>query len=195
MVVAQRVREAVRPACPRHPGSRVRLDGYVNSAWSEAHRRPRYRCVTEPKSRGHVFSLPSGHRCPDVAEVRLPDLVHRSDRGAFQVGRAARPALPRRTGRDPGGWLLVRRTRARENLSETDWHHSEPDSIARIPTQIKQGVVGARGDKPPLGTLLSRPTCRLRSRLRGRSTGYAPQPPDARIGMGLRGLAQMLHFP
>lgn len=64
MVVAQLAREAVRPACPRHPGSRVRLDGYVHSAWSEAHRRPRYRCVTEAKSRGHIFSLPIPVRQP-----------------------------------------------------------------------------------------------------------------------------------
>jgi hypothetical protein len=40
------------------------LDGYVHSAWSEAHRRPRYRCVTEPHSRGHVFSLPIPVRQP-----------------------------------------------------------------------------------------------------------------------------------
>lgn len=64
MVAAQPVRGVVRPACPDHPGSRVRLDGYVHSAWSEAHRRPRYRCVTEPQSRGHVFSLPIPVRQP-----------------------------------------------------------------------------------------------------------------------------------
>lgn len=64
MVVAQLARDAVRPACPRHPGSRVRLDGYAHSVWSEAHRRPRYRCVTEPRSRGHVFSLPIPVRQP-----------------------------------------------------------------------------------------------------------------------------------
>jgi len=64
MVVAHPIRGAVRPACPHHPGSRVRLDGYVHSAWSEAHRRPRYRCVTEPTSRGHVFSLPIPVRQP-----------------------------------------------------------------------------------------------------------------------------------
>jgi len=64
MVASQPVRDEVRPECPRHPGSRVRLDGYAHSAWSEAHRRPRYRCVTEPNSRGHVFSLPVPVRQP-----------------------------------------------------------------------------------------------------------------------------------
>ncbi len=64
MDVVQLARAPVRPACPRHPGSRVRLDGYVHNAWSEAHRRPRYRCVTEPQSRGHVFSLPIPVRQP-----------------------------------------------------------------------------------------------------------------------------------
>jgi hypothetical protein len=64
MVVARQTREPVRPACPHHPGSRVRLDGYVHSAWSPAHRRPRYRCVTEPGSRGHGFSLPVPVRQP-----------------------------------------------------------------------------------------------------------------------------------
>ncbi len=43
MVAPQPVRDEVRPVCPRHPGSRVRLDGYVHCAWSEAYRRPRYR--------------------------------------------------------------------------------------------------------------------------------------------------------
>ena len=33
-------------------------------------------------------------------------------------------------------------------------------------------MVGARGDKPPLGTSMSRPICPLRSRLRGRSAGW-----------------------
>jgi len=64
MVVARQTREPVRPACLHHPGSRVRLDGYVHSAWSPAHRRPRYRCVTEPGSRGHAFSLPVPVRQP-----------------------------------------------------------------------------------------------------------------------------------
>lgn len=58
----------VRPTCPRHPGSRVRLDGFRHSAWSDAHRRPRYRCVTEPGTRGHSFS-------PAVA-VRQPTERH-----------------------------------------------------------------------------------------------------------------------
>lgn len=64
MAAPQPVRGEVRPKCPRHPDSRVRLDGYVHSAWSEAHRRPRYRCVTEPRTRGHVFSLPVPVRQP-----------------------------------------------------------------------------------------------------------------------------------
>jgi hypothetical protein len=58
----------VRPTCPRHPGSRVRLDGFRHSAWSDARRRPRYRCVTEPGTRGHSFS-------PAVA-VRQPTERH-----------------------------------------------------------------------------------------------------------------------
>ena len=39
-------------------------------------------------------------------------------------------------------------------------------------------MVGARGDKPALGTLMSRPICRLRSRLRGRNAGCAGRPPN-----------------
>lgn len=54
----------VRPRCPEHPESRVRLDGYRRSEWSDAHRRPRYRCVTEPGTRGHSFSLPVAIRQP-----------------------------------------------------------------------------------------------------------------------------------
>lgn len=54
----------VRPSCPHHPGSRVRLDGFRPCAWSDAHRRPRYRCVTAPGTRGHSFSLPVAVRQP-----------------------------------------------------------------------------------------------------------------------------------
>jgi hypothetical protein len=54
----------VRPACPEHPGSRVRLDGFRRCEWSDAHRRPRYRCVTLPGTRGHSFSLPVAVRQP-----------------------------------------------------------------------------------------------------------------------------------
>src|ERR1035437_9164185 len=37
-------------------------------------------------------------------------------------------------------------------------------------------MVGARGDKPPLGTLMSRLRCLLRSRLRAESGGCAARP-------------------
>ena len=64
------IRPPLRPACPRHPGSRVRLDGYVRCGWSDAHRRPRYRCVTEPGTRGP---------CRLVAGARSP--AHRAPSG------------------------------------------------------------------------------------------------------------------
>ena len=54
----------IRPRCPEHPDSRVRLDGYRHCRWSDAHRRPRYRCVTEPSTRGHSFSLSVAVRQP-----------------------------------------------------------------------------------------------------------------------------------
>ena len=54
----------VRPRCPEHPGSRVRLDGFERCRWSDAHRRPRYRCVTVPGTRGHSFSVPVAVRQP-----------------------------------------------------------------------------------------------------------------------------------
>lgn len=54
----------VRPSCPEHPGSRVRLDGFERCRWSDAHRRPRYRCVTVLGTRGHSFSVPVAVRQP-----------------------------------------------------------------------------------------------------------------------------------
>ncbi len=63
----------VRPSCPDHPDNRVRLDGFRHCGWSDAHRRPRYRCVAEPGTRGHSFS-------PAVA-VRSPTERH-PDAGA-----------------------------------------------------------------------------------------------------------------
>jgi hypothetical protein len=71
----------VRPSCPKHPGSTVRLDGYKGCGWSPAYRRPRYRCVIAPKTRGHSFTLPvpvrqptanhpdSGQACPHCEHI------------------------------------------------------------------------------------------------------------------------------
>jgi hypothetical protein len=54
----------VRPACPEHPDNRVWLDGFERCRWSDAHRRPRYRCVTPAGTKGHAFSLPVAVRQP-----------------------------------------------------------------------------------------------------------------------------------
>ncbi len=77
----------VRPQCPEHPGSRVHLDGYRHCEWSDAHRRPRYRCVTVPGTRGHSFSLP--------VAVRQPTERHPDTGGAC-------PTCERRYGRHEG---------------------------------------------------------------------------------------------
>ena len=55
---------AVRPKCPQHPDNRVWLDGFEHCRWSDAHRRPRYRCVTPEGTKGHSFSLPVPVRQP-----------------------------------------------------------------------------------------------------------------------------------
>lgn len=57
-------RSAVRPSCPLHPGNRVWLDGFEYTSWSDAHRRPRYRCVTTEGTKGHSFSVPVAVRQP-----------------------------------------------------------------------------------------------------------------------------------
>lgn len=77
----------VRPPCPEHPDGRVRLDGYRHCVWSPAHRRPRYRCVTVPGTRGHAFSL--------AVAVRQPT-EHHPDAGA------GCPTCERRYGRHEG---------------------------------------------------------------------------------------------
>lgn len=70
----------VRPPCPRHPGSLIRLDGYWHCRWSPHHRRPRFRCVTEPGTRGHAFSVPVAVRQPTerhpVAGAACPACAH-----------------------------------------------------------------------------------------------------------------------
>lgn len=54
----------VRPRCPEHPENKIWLDGYERCRWSDAHRRPRYRCVTPEGRKGHAFSLPVAVRQP-----------------------------------------------------------------------------------------------------------------------------------
>jgi hypothetical protein len=83
----------VRPLCPRHPGSRVRLDGFEHCRWSALHRRPRYRCVTEPGIRGHAFSVPVSVRQPSErhpdAGAACPACEHRYARHeGVSTGRA-----------------------------------------------------------------------------------------------------------
>jgi hypothetical protein len=53
------VRPALRPTCPKHPGSKIQLDGYKAAKWTKAYRRPRYRCLGDLAAfpRGHVFTL------------------------------------------------------------------------------------------------------------------------------------------
>lgn len=41
MAITQPAPSTLRPECLKHPGSRVRLDGFVPTKWSDAHRRPR----------------------------------------------------------------------------------------------------------------------------------------------------------
>jgi len=96
----------VRPACPEHPGSRVWLDGFRRCEWSDAHRRPRYRCVTEAGTRGHSFSVPvavrqptarhpdSGAACPACEHVYARHEGVRTGRGfVFGHGEIARLLL------------------------------------------------------------------------------------------------------
>jgi len=75
---------AFRPRCPRHPDSTVRLDGYFRQTWSNAHRRPRYRCVTVPGTRGHAFALPVSVRQPTEhhpdSGTACPHCEHEYDR-------------------------------------------------------------------------------------------------------------------
>lgn len=54
----------VRPRCPEHPANRVWLDGFERCRWSEAHWRPRYRCVTPEGTKSHSFSQPVAVRQP-----------------------------------------------------------------------------------------------------------------------------------
>ena len=87
----------VRPRCPEHPANRVWLDGFRRCEWSDAHRRPRYRCVTPEGTKGHAFSLP--------VAVRQPTERH-PDSGAGVPDLRARVWPPR--GRPDGPRLRVR---------------------------------------------------------------------------------------
>ena len=55
-----------------------------------------------------------------------------------------------------------------------------------LQTQERVGMVGVRGVKPPRPTLTSRPDCRWRSRLRGRSDGCAADVPKLKLGRDQR---------
>lgn len=57
-------RPPLRPPCPVHAGSRILLDGFTGARWSDRHRRPRYRCVPVPGTKGHSFTLPVAVRQP-----------------------------------------------------------------------------------------------------------------------------------
>lgn len=67
MALALPDRPTLRPACSKHPGSRILLDGFTVARWSDAHRRPRYRCVPAPGTKGHSFTLALAVRQPTDA--------------------------------------------------------------------------------------------------------------------------------
>ena len=109
MAIAQTAPSTLRTECVKHPGSRVRLDGFVPSKWSDAHRRPRYRCVTAPKTRGHIVHPPGRRAAADRASPRLRQgLPELRARLRATRGRADRPRLRLRSPGDraavpPGG--------------------------------------------------------------------------------------------
>jgi hypothetical protein len=74
----------IAPPCPQHPDSVVQLDGYFTPTWTQLHRRPRYRCVTPPGTRGHAFSLPISVRQPTELHpdsgAACPHCEHEYDR-------------------------------------------------------------------------------------------------------------------
>ncbi|CAN5498520.1 hypothetical protein BH24CHL9_BH24CHL9_09720 [soil metagenome] len=125
----------VRPQCPEHPGSRVRLDGYRRCEWSDAHRRPRYRCVTVPGKRGHSFSVPiavrqpteqhpdSGTACPACEHVYGRHEGVRTGRG-FVFGHAEIGRLFLRVGE---GMSLREASR---DLRDSVFRHLRPDDVA-----------------------------------------------------------------
>ena len=81
MVRAQAGRPPVLPECPKHSHSHVVCDGFTAARWSDKHRRPRYRCIFEPKTRGHSFSLPVA----DAAQPREVAQVLRRGGSAGQL--------------------------------------------------------------------------------------------------------------
>ena len=129
----------VRPTCPQHPGSRVRLDGFRHCVWRDAHRRPRCRSVTETGTRGHSFSLPvavrqpterhpdSGTACPTCEHVYGRHEGVRTGRG-FLFGQAEIARLLVRVGEGMSLRAASRRWRAR----------AEADHLIRVKERLAE---------------------------------------------------------
>lgn len=126
----------VRPQCPQHPGSKVWLDGYFRKTWSEFHRRPRYRCVTMPGTRGHSFSLP--------VPVRQPSDEH-PDSGA------ACPHCEHRYGRHEGVKTGSNFTFGQQEIASLLLRLGEGMSLRAASAQLRQSVfrVNRRSPKKP----------------------------------------------
>jgi len=131
----------VRPSCPEHPGSRVRLDGFERCRWSDAHRRPRYRCVTLPATRGHSFSVPvavrqpterhpdSGQACPTCDHLYGRHEGVRTGRD-FVFGHAEIARLFLRVGE--GMSLRAASRELRESVFRVCRHHGPKSPFGRI---------------------------------------------------------------
>jgi hypothetical protein len=94
------------PTCSKHPASHVRFDGYWRCRWSDAHRRPRYRCVPAPGDIGHALSLEiavrqptdthpdAGRACPNCEHIYERHEGVRTGRGfVFGIQEIARVLL------------------------------------------------------------------------------------------------------
>ncbi len=193
----------VRPDCPEHPSSRVRLDGFRRCEWSDAHRRPRYRCVTVPGTRGHSFSVPvavrqpterhpdAGAACPACEHVYGRHEGVKTGRG-FVFGHAEIARLFLRIGE--GMSLREASRELRESVFRTCRRHAPaPDSAGETSRQANLAVNYLDAFAPvviaalhpttwPSVVVLDATTLFTRAYRRSRGAPPGPEPDEARVG-------------
>lgn len=183
--LATQIEAARRPEAAAHTVDPKRALGYLNdlrSLWDvELPESPEHQDVRREYELRRAQATAAGF---DRLEVLGPVIVEAKVSADPMAGASLALSLQPERAELVGQRADVVRTLRdghHSRLAHTDTPEARKKRRQRTDTGTLRCFGRARGDKPPLGTLMSRRICPLRSRLQGWSAGCAARPRDTQI--------------